>query len=62
MMSLASLKLTAKSSQEGEKKETYPSFLDNDLYFTDTILMGLNSIDADLKRPDDIMNLFDFDN
>ncbi len=35
--------------------------MDKDLDFTDTILMGLNSIDADLKRPDDIKNPFDFD-
>ncbi len=53
--------LTAKSSQKGKKKETFPSFLDNDLYFTDTVLMGLSSIDADLKRPDDVTNPFDFD-
>ncbi len=49
------------SSQKGKKGETPPTFLDNDLDFTDTILMGLNSIDADLDRPDDIMNPFDFD-
>ncbi len=53
--------LTAKSSQKGNKKEKFPSFLDNNLYFTDTVLMGLDFIDADLKRPDDITNLFDFD-
>jgi hypothetical protein len=35
--------------------------MDKDLDFIDTILMGLNSIDADLKRPDDIKNPFDFD-
>jgi hypothetical protein len=35
--------------------------MDKDLDFTDTILMGLNSIDADLKRPDDIKNSFNFD-
>jgi hypothetical protein len=29
--------------------------------FTDAVLMGLNSIDADLNRPDDITNLFNFD-
>ena len=34
--------------------------MDNDLNFTDTILMGLNSIDADVKGLDDIMNPFDF--
>ena len=53
--------LTAKLSQKGKKKERLPSFLDNDLYFIDTILMGLNSIDAELNRPDDVTNLFDFD-
>jgi hypothetical protein len=35
--------------------------MDNNLDFTDTILMELDSIDEDLKGPDDIMNLFDFD-
>ncbi len=35
--------------------------MDNNLDSTDTILMGLNSIDADPKGPDDITNLFDFD-
>jgi hypothetical protein len=59
--SLTSLTSTAKSSQQSEKKEMFPSFLDDDLYFTDTILIELNSIDADLKRPDDITNLFVFD-
>jgi hypothetical protein len=59
--SLASLTLTAKLSQEGKMKEQFPSFLDDDLYFTDTILMGLDSIDADLKRPDNVVNLFNFD-
>ncbi len=34
--------------------------MDNDLDFIDAILMGLNSMDADLKRPDDVTNLFDF--
>jgi hypothetical protein len=37
------------------------AFLDDHLDFTDTILMGLDSIDTDLKGPDDIMNPFDFD-
>jgi hypothetical protein len=49
------------SSQKGKKGETPPTFLDNDLDFTDTILMGLNSMDADLNRPDDIKNPFNFD-
>jgi hypothetical protein len=48
-------------SQKGKKGETPPTFLVDDLDFTDTILMGLNSIDADLNRPDDVTNPFDFD-
>jgi hypothetical protein len=50
----------AQSSQKGKKGETPPTFLDDDIKFTDTILMGLDSIDADLNRPDDIMNPFNF--
>jgi hypothetical protein len=45
----------------GKKEETSPTFLDNDLNFTDTILTGLESMDADLNRPDDITYPFDFD-
>jgi hypothetical protein len=37
-----------------------PTFIDDNLYFTDTILMGLDSMNADLKIPDDITNPFDF--
>ncbi len=51
----------SKLSQKGKKKETSPTFLYDDLDFTDIILMGINSIDTDLKRPDDVMNLFNFD-
>ena len=51
----------AQSSQKGKKGEMPPTFLDDDLDFTDTILMGLDSIDADLNRPDDVTNPFDFD-
>ncbi len=51
----------AQLSQKGKKGETPPTFLDNDLDFTDIILMGLNSLDADLNRPDDITNPFNFD-
>jgi hypothetical protein len=47
-------------SQKGKKGEMPPTFLDNDLNVIDTILMGLDSMDADLDRPDDITNLFDF--
>ncbi len=50
----------SKSSQKGKKGEASPTFMDNDLNFLDTILMGLNSIDADLNRPDDVTNPFDF--
>jgi hypothetical protein len=49
----------SQSSQKGKKGEMPPTFLDNDLNFTNTILMGLNSMDTDLNRPDDITNLFD---
>ncbi len=47
-------------SQKGKKREAPPTFLDNDLDFVDTVLMGPDSINADLKRPDDITNLFNF--
>jgi hypothetical protein len=49
------------SSQKGKKGEMPPTFLDDDLDFTDTILMGLDSMDVDLNRPDDVTNPFDFD-
>ena len=51
----------SQSSQEGKKGETPPTFLDNDLDFTDTVLMGLDSMDADLDRPDEVTNPFNFD-
>ncbi len=51
----------AQLSQKGKKGEMPPTFLDNNLNFTDTVLMGLDSIDADLNRPDDVTHLFDFD-
>ncbi len=51
----------AQSSQKGKKGETPPTFLDDDLNFSDTILIRLNSMDADLNRPDDFTNLFNFD-
>jgi hypothetical protein len=51
----------AQSSQKGKKGETPPTFLDDDLDFTDTVLMGLDSMDADLNRPDDVTNPFDYD-
>jgi hypothetical protein len=47
--------------KRAKKEKTPPTFLDDDFNFTDTILMGLDSIDADLNRPDDITNTFDFD-
>ncbi len=34
--------------------------MDDDLNFMDAVLTGLNSMDADLNRPDDITNPFDF--
>jgi hypothetical protein len=51
----------AQSSQKGKKGEMPPTFLDNDLNFTDTVLMELDSMDADLNRPDDVTNPYDFD-
>jgi hypothetical protein len=49
------------SSQKGKKGETTPTFLDDDLDFADTILMGLDSMDdAVLKGSDDVTNPFDF--
>ncbi len=50
----------SQSSQKGKKGDASPTFMDDDLDFTDAILMGLNSMDADLKKTDDITNLFDF--
>ncbi len=50
----------SQSSQKGKKEEMPPTFLEDDLYFTGTVLMGLNSMDADLNRPDDITNPFNF--
>jgi hypothetical protein len=51
----------AQSIQKGKQGEMPPTFLDDDLNFTETILMGLNSIDADLNRPDDVTNWSKFD-
>ncbi len=51
----------AQLSQKGKKGETPPTFLDDDLDITNTVLMKLNSMDADLNRPDDVTNPFDFD-
>ncbi len=48
-------------SQKGKKGETPPTFLDDDIDFIDTVLMGLDSMDADLNRPNDLTNPFDFD-
>jgi hypothetical protein len=45
---------------KGWKRETSPTSMDNNLHFTDTVLMGLDSIDADLKGPDDITDPFSF--
>ena len=35
--------------------------MDGDLNFADTVLMVLDSIDADLKGPDEVTNPFNFD-
>jgi hypothetical protein len=51
----------AQSNQKGKKGEMPPTFFDDDLNFTDTILMGLDSMDSDLNRPDDVTNPFDYD-
>jgi hypothetical protein len=62
-MCLASLTGGASFSRVKKKKkgETPPTFLDNDLDFLDTVLMGLDSVDdAVLKGPDDVTNPFDF--
>jgi hypothetical protein len=49
------------SSQKGKKGKMHPTFLDDDLNFMDTVLMGLDSMDdAVLKGPDDVTNPFDF--
>jgi hypothetical protein len=50
----------SKSSQKGKKEEASSTFMDNDLDFTDTVLIGLDSLEADLKEPKDITNPFDF--
>jgi hypothetical protein len=39
----------SKSSQKGKKGDASPLFMDDDLNFT-TVLMGLDSMDADLKK------------
>jgi hypothetical protein len=44
-----------------KKREKSPTFLDNDLDFTDAVLMGLESTkDAVLNGHDDVTNPFDF--
>ncbi len=40
---------SSKLSQKGKKGYAPPTFMDNDLNFTDTVLMGLDSMDADLS-------------
>jgi hypothetical protein len=45
---------TGHKEKKGEKS---PTFLDNDLDFTDAVLMGLESIN---NAVNDITNLFDF--
>jgi hypothetical protein len=34
--------------------------MDDDLDFRDAVLMGLYSMDADLNRPDEVINPFNF--
>jgi hypothetical protein len=51
----------SQSSQKDKKGEMPPTFLDDGLNFTDTLLMGLDSIDDTvLKGPNDVTNLFEF--
>jgi hypothetical protein len=50
----------SQSSQNGRKRETSPTFMDNDLNFMDAVLMGLDSMGVDLNRPDVVTNPFDF--
>jgi hypothetical protein len=45
---------------QGFQQEASPTFMDDDLNFTDTIFMRLDSIDADLNGPDDTTNPFNF--
>ena len=46
-------------------KKIHPTFLDDDLdfgnNFTDTVLMGLDFLGADLNGPGDVTNPFNFD-
>jgi hypothetical protein len=50
----------SQSIQKGKKEEKSPTFMDDNLNFMDAILMGLNSMDADLNRPDDVTNPLHF--
>jgi hypothetical protein len=64
-MCLASLTIDSigagpKLSQKDKKGKASPTFMDNNLNFMEAILMGFDSMDADLNRPDDIMNPFNF--
>jgi hypothetical protein len=52
-------KNTSQTSQKEKKGEKSPTFLDDDLDFTDAVLMGLDSInDAVLNGHDDVTNPF----
>jgi hypothetical protein len=63
VVSLASLTIDSQVKSKGQKERDISFILgQQSLYFTDTIIMGLDSIDADLKRPDDVTNPFNFDN
>ena len=50
----------SESSQKGKKGEASPTFMDDNLDFTDAILMGLHSLNADLSRPDTVTIPFNF--
>jgi hypothetical protein len=64
-MSLASLTINSigacPSQVKRAKIEVSPTFMDDVIDITDTILLGLDSIDADLKGPDEVTNPFNFD-
>jgi hypothetical protein len=57
----ASLTLTTKLSQQNKKKIYFLHSWTAISNFTDTILIRLDSIYADLNRSDDVTNLFNFD-
>jgi hypothetical protein len=56
-----SLTIDSQVKKRAIRKRCFLHFWTTISNFTDTVLMGLDSIDADLNRPDDVMNPFDFD-